>query len=224
MFLPPDSTIMETPKSIVEPDSKIEYILKAAQNRLGLYGYEKTTMQEIASDIAMSKASLYYYFPDKESLFRAVIENEQNEYFQLLEQRIAGLSNADRMVMELVELRQMLFRKFLNLGKFRLADNHKMKPLLKDLYNKMREKEIEVLTTIFDIGKSAGIFYYEDSAEVAHLFSDMLQGIRIMEMKKMSSLEMTLVENDHLIKSINLATTLFINGLKFNTIFKATQS
>jgi AcrR family transcriptional regulator len=215
---------METARIMVEPDSKIEYILKAAQNRLGLYGYEKTTMQEIASDIAMSKASLYYYFPDKESLFRAVIENEQNEYFLLLEQRIAHLTEADKMVMELVELRQMLFRKFLNLGKFRLADNHKMKPLLKDLYNTMRDKETEVLTAIFNKGKVTGIFYFEDAAEIAHLFSDMLQGIRIMEMKKMSSLEMTLEENDHLIKSINLATSLFIKGLKFNTIAKATHS
>ena len=56
---------------------KISNILSAAQKRFGLYGLEKTTMKEIASDLGVSKASLYYYFPDKESLLKAVVELNQ---------------------------------------------------------------------------------------------------------------------------------------------------
>ena len=203
-----------------DPERKVDFILKAAQKRLGLFGFEKTTMQEIAADIAMSKASLYYYFPDKESLFKAVIENEQEEYYFLLEQRIARLTEADNMIMELVELRHTIFRKFLNLSKFRLSDNHKMKPLLKDLYNRMREKETEILTTIFNKGKESGIFQFDDAAGLALLFSDLLQGIRVMEMKRMSHLELSDEENDNLIKMLRQATSLFINGLKYNKILK----
>lgn len=211
---------METIAQSADPERKVDFILKSAQKRLGLYGYEKTTMREIAADISMSKASLYYYFPDKESLFKAVIENEQKEFSNLIERRIAEMIGADFMIMELVELRHTLFRKFLNLSKFRLADNHKMKPLLKDLYDRMRAIEIEILTTIFDKGKEAGIFQFEDAAEIAILFSDLLQGIRLMEMKSMSSLEMTTTENDNLIKKLRKTTSLFINGLKYNTILK----
>ena len=203
-----------------DPERKVDFILKAAQKRLGLFGFEKTTMQEIAADIAMSKASLYYYFPDKESLFKAVIENEQEEYYFLLEQRIARLTEADNMIMELVELRHTIFRKFLNLSKFRLSDNHKMKPLLKDLYNRMREKETEILTTIFNKGKEYGIFQFDNAADLALLFSDLLQGIRVMEMKRMSHLELSDEENDNLIKMLRQATSLFINGLKYNKILK----
>lgn len=201
-----------------ESEGRFDFILKAAQKRLGLYGYDKTTMQEIAADIAMSKAALYYYFPDKESLFKAVIENEQKEFFRLLEQRIAGLSDADQMIMELVELRHSLFRKFLNLSKFRMSDNHKVKPLLTGLYNKMRDTETEILTTVLTKGKESGIFQFEDAKDLALLFSDLLQGIRIMEMKRISGLEMTPEEDEHLIKRLHDATTLFINGLKYNKI------
>lgn len=211
---------METIAQSADPERKVDFILKSAQKRLGLYGYEKTTMQEIAADISMSKASLYYYFPDKESLFKAVIENEQKEFSNLIERRIAEMIDADFMIMELVELRHTLFRKFLNLSKFRLADNHKMKPLLKDLYDRMRAIEIEILTTIFNKGKETGIFQFEDAAEIAILFSDLLQGIRLMEMKRMSSLEMTTAENDNLIKKLRKTTSLFINGLKYNKILK----
>ncbi len=214
---------METVANTGEPERKVDFILKAAQKRLGLYGYEKTTMQEIASDISMSKASLYYYFPDKESLFKAVIENEQKEFSLELEHRIAGMTEADKMIMELVEIRHTLFRKFLNLSKFRLSDDHKVKPLLNELYNRMREIESEILTTVFDKGKESGIFQFEDAAELAHLFSDLLQGIRMIEMKRMSRLEMTSEENDNLIKKLRVTTTLFINGLKYNRILQPTK-
>ncbi len=211
---------MQTIPTSEEPEAKIDFILKAAQRRLGIYGYEKTTMQEIAADIAMSKAAVYYYFPDKESLFKAVIENEQKEFFRILEQRIAELTEADVMIMELVELRHSLFRKFLNLSKFRLSDNQLVKPLLVNIYNNLRQKETDILVTIFSLGKENGIFQFENAGELAILFSDLLQGIRIMETRRMSSIEMTAEENNHLIKMLRETTTLFINGLKYNKIIQ----
>ena len=69
-----------------ENAGKIGSILSAAQKRFGLYGLEKTSMKEIAADLGMSKASLYYYFPDKEGLFKAVVEMEQEEFFLAVQQ------------------------------------------------------------------------------------------------------------------------------------------
>jgi AcrR family transcriptional regulator len=211
---------MDTVVTTSEPERKVDFILQAAQKRLGLYGYEKTTMQEIAADIGMSKASLYYYYPDKDYLFKAVIENEQKEFFIQIEKRIAELTDADSMIIELVEIRHTLFRKFLNLSKFRLTDDHKVKPIFTDLYNRIREFETDILTTIFNKGKASGILQFDDAKELALLFSDLLQGLRMMEMKRMSRLEITEAENDHLIKVLRDATTLFINGLKYNKILK----
>ena len=48
-------------------------ILKSAQKRFMTYGYSKVTMDEIAEDIGMAKASLYYYFQTKDDIFRGVI-------------------------------------------------------------------------------------------------------------------------------------------------------
>jgi AcrR family transcriptional regulator len=209
---------MESAESIAGPEGKLTYILKAAQLRLGLFGYEKTTMQEIADDIAMSKASLYYYFPDKESLFKAVIENEQKEYFILLEKRIAELTEPDEMISELVEMRHLLFRKFLNLSKFRLSEKHKIKPLLNDLYNKLRQNETGILIKVFMLGKESGIFQFDDASELANLFSDILQGIRIMKLRNITNLEMTAEDDVQLMKLLRATTTIFINSMKYNKI------
>ena len=67
---------------------KEQLILDAAQKRFGLYGIEKTSMREIADDLNLSKASLYYYFPDKESLYRAVVEKEQSEFLDRIAERM----------------------------------------------------------------------------------------------------------------------------------------
>src|SRR5436190_20923918 len=55
-------------------DQKRESIVEAAIKRFAHFGVAKTTMADIAADLAFSKASLYYYFPDKLSLFAAVFQ------------------------------------------------------------------------------------------------------------------------------------------------------
>ena len=47
-------------------------IIEAARKRFAHYGFSKVTMEEIAADAEMGKASLYYYFPTKEELFSAL--------------------------------------------------------------------------------------------------------------------------------------------------------
>ena len=55
-------------------DNKQVLIVEAAIKRFAHFGVAKTTMSEIAADISLSKASLYYYFPDKLSLYGAVLQ------------------------------------------------------------------------------------------------------------------------------------------------------
>src|SRR5688572_23662273 len=55
-------------------DRKQEAIITAAIKRFAHFGVSKTTMSEIAADLAISKASLYYYFPDKLNLYAAVLQ------------------------------------------------------------------------------------------------------------------------------------------------------
>lgn len=45
-------------------DLKREAIIEAAIKRFAHFGVGKTTMTEIGNDLSLSKASLYYYFPD----------------------------------------------------------------------------------------------------------------------------------------------------------------
>ena len=119
---------------------KMNVILIAAQKRLGLYGFEKTTMSEIASDVKLSKASLYYYFPNKENLLRAVLSKEKDEYFRLLDIHLKEVQEPEKLVFEFIRIRHEFFTSFLNLTKFRFSDFFQIKPYLLKIYCKRKRR------------------------------------------------------------------------------------
>ena len=64
----------------VEANVKQELIVDAAIRRFSHFGIAKTTLTEVAEDMAVSKQALSYYFADKQSLVNAVIEKITIEY------------------------------------------------------------------------------------------------------------------------------------------------
>jgi len=69
-------------------------ILEAAHRRFARFGLAKVTMDEIAADLGISKAALYYYFPAKEDVFRNVVAAEQQDFAKRIEAIIEGDSEA----------------------------------------------------------------------------------------------------------------------------------
>ena len=55
---------------------KRKNVLEAARKRFLHYGYKKTTLDEIALDAGISKASIYMYFKNKENILIELIDFE----------------------------------------------------------------------------------------------------------------------------------------------------
>jgi AcrR family transcriptional regulator len=51
-------------------------ILETASRLFLRYGFEKTTMDDIAREAGIAKATLYRYWPSKEALFEALLYRE----------------------------------------------------------------------------------------------------------------------------------------------------
>jgi TetR/AcrR family transcriptional regulator, biofilm operon repressor len=60
-------------------DKKTE-ILDAALLCFARYGYDKATLSDIGDLVGMNKVSLYYYFPNKEALFKEALGREAAQY------------------------------------------------------------------------------------------------------------------------------------------------
>ena len=63
-------------------------IVDVARKIFTRYGFRKTTMDEIATASRKGKSSIYYYFPGKEDIFKAVVEKEAGELRARLDKTI----------------------------------------------------------------------------------------------------------------------------------------
>ncbi len=90
-------------------------ILDAARKRFAYYGFSKVTMDEIASDVGLGKASLYYYFPTKEGLFVEVIKQEKNQFLSDIQSMIETKTSPCDMIRKYAQLRIQHFRELANL-------------------------------------------------------------------------------------------------------------
>lgn len=57
-------------------------ILQAAQKLIQKYGFDKTTVEEIAQDAGISKGAVYLYFPSKYAILDRLVEDESRRVLE----------------------------------------------------------------------------------------------------------------------------------------------
>lgn len=196
-----------------ENKEKTDAILRVAQERFGLYGFAKTTMREIAAEMDISKASLYYYFPDKESLFKAVIGKEQNDFFELMEFKLTALEQAAEMLMEFSNVRLAYFKSFLNLSKLRVSEFPNFNIQLGYLSQELAARELDIVTKIMEKGKASGEFFISDCLSTAQLYLDLFRGLRIVMLKRKEPVNISQEDYDAMEKHMREFVNIFITGI-----------
>jgi AcrR family transcriptional regulator len=85
-----------------------ERILEVAEAFLGECGYQGTRLHQIAERVGVQKASLFHYFPSKEELYRAVLEqgvgDTERTITRALESRGTPLEKVRQLVESYVDL------------------------------------------------------------------------------------------------------------------------
>jgi len=212
----PTKQFMTTDNQNTENQIKSAQIISAAQTVFGRYGMQKTTMKEIAMESGISKALLYYYFPDKEHLYKAVVEKEHQEFICGLLRRIEEMDSIESMLIEFVNIRLQYFRSLLNLSRFRMEDWRGMKTIMEDVWQSCRNKEIGVIKDILSKGKEKNIFHFNDEDEISEIFLDLLKGFSHIMVKRKEIFYLDQTEYDSLIKKVKIFTSIFIGGLKYH--------
>jgi TetR/AcrR family transcriptional repressor of mexJK operon len=193
---------------------KEKVILKAARERFAHYGFSKVTMDEIASDVDMGKASLYYYFPAKEDLFRAVILQEQNQFISTIENILAKDISVSQKLIEYVEERIGVFQELLNLGTLNVHSYFDSKSIYKSLFENFHCQELKLMEKLFQEGKQKGEFKKSISEEVPQLLLHTLQGLRLRMLRQLKGKSNDAKYVNQLKKEMSLFIRIFIEGIK----------
>ncbi|WP_295711744.1 TetR/AcrR family transcriptional regulator [Mucilaginibacter sp.] len=197
-------------------DIKREKILEASYERFLHYGYSKTTMNEIAGDLSMSKALLYYYFPDKSQLYIAVMRKLANEYLKLLEDNIDTFNNLKEAFVFQINTHHDFIVKNYNFFDFFRLNEQNLPDTIWEIVEQVHKAELTLLSNAVKVEIEKGtIKPIENSEEVVDLLLDAMHGIRVGAVSQKKS---SFPRKEHLeeIRSKKLLLTdIFIKGLMY---------
>jgi TetR/AcrR family transcriptional regulator len=193
---------------------KEKTIIEAARNRFAHYGFSKVTMEEIATDVGMGKASLYYYFPKKEDIFKAVIQKEQDLFVEEIETLIKQKLTATKKLEYYVSKRLEFFQQLINLGTLSVHSLVDTKSMFKELFKKFEDQELILLQKIFEEGKNKGEFDISIADNTTKVFLYLLQGLRLRTIKSININRTEKVNYDELREEMLILVDIFTKGIK----------
>jgi TetR/AcrR family transcriptional regulator len=158
-------------------DKKKQLILQAALVRFAHYGLSKTTMTDIAKDISFSKALLYYYFPDKLSLYVSVIEHLMLTISKETLKSIEKSNSSTEGIILLLQKRQGYIQKYYTLLDLSKLSGPDLPSDLAGKFDRSRAFEMRIISSLFQRGVSSGEFAIEDIQTTTEIFIEAMLGI-----------------------------------------------
>lgn len=198
-------------------DLKKLKILEVATRRFAHFGMAKTTMSEIAKDLSFSKALLYYYFPDKNSLYCAVIEFVISKMMQECEEMLSKATDYEEAMMFVLDKRIQLVNNYYNLFEYTMSILNDLPPEIERVFKDTMCKEIDLFAKILKLGVRQGILRVGNLDETSKILLYSLTGMRMGILKDMKSIFLpTKEEFDFILDLQKKMCTIFLNGLKAN--------
>ncbi|MEC3881190.1 TetR/AcrR family transcriptional regulator [Parapedobacter sp. 10938] len=200
---------------MINADKKRTQILEAATRRFAHFGLAKTTMAEIAQDLSFSKALLYYYFPDKNALYAAVLEHVINQSFEEMEAAITTVSDYYEAMMFTLDKRIEFVMRYYNLLEYSISALQQVPDTMACVLEDSKDKERNILATILQKGIDTGQLEVEDVNETAEILLFALVGMRFSILKDIKGvLFPTKEEFDRILTLQKKMAIVFLNGLK----------
>ncbi len=190
-----------------------QLILDAAQKHFAHYGFSKVTMDEIADQVGLGKASLYYYFPTKEKLFESVVAREKQEFIDSMTLIAGEKIPAPDKLRSYVRHRFEHFNKLMNLNIFDLRSSSKMNPMMKPMFEEFAERELKILRHIILEGKKNNDFDVDSAEKVAEAFLHTMKGLRLCRIRSSEGPVVESSEIADLEQEIELVTDIFLQGI-----------
>jgi AcrR family transcriptional regulator len=92
-------------------------ILKASRRLFSKNGYEDTSIDEVAAKAEVSRATLYNYFPNKESLLIGIAEEELEKVKEAASGELKDVERADEKLYKILEVFVLDSLMYLNLSR-----------------------------------------------------------------------------------------------------------
>ena len=195
-------------------DKKRELIIETAVKRFAHFGLAKTTMTDIASDLSLSKALLYYYFPDKISLYAAVLESIIREMSDSLDKGIAKIKESQKALFFYLTKRHEYILKYHNILDYIRMSGTELPVSVQTILLQARAAEQKLLSSIIQIGVDSGELQVDEVDEASALLLDALMGMRAVALQNKQPFQLQRQQFEALLVRQKQLGEIFLKGLK----------
>jgi AcrR family transcriptional regulator len=155
-------------KNSVRKDLVREELLGKAADLFARRGYANTTIQDIARELGLSRSSLYHYFPSKDDVLGALIQETTVATYDMLarlrdDPSLSATERIKRAIMSSVE------RRLAGGSRMRVLERLEgdMPPEMLEQFNRARRQILQFYVDIIEEGIRSGEFRLVDSKIIA---------------------------------------------------------
>ncbi len=156
-------------------------VLTVAERLFARKGFFKTGMAEIAHESEFAVGSLYQFFPSKEAIYVALMEEKFEEYMALVRNEVAAAEAVLDKVDALISTKAAFFEKHRNFFRIYVtewsAGECSVKGVLGEKIASLREDYLSLISTIMEAGIRRRLFRKGDAREMARLVDGMMNAI-----------------------------------------------
>ncbi len=152
----------------MKENPKREEILRAGSECFARFGFDKTTLDDIGHLAGLNKASLYYYFKNKEEIFIAVVLAETQAFIADLKTKALAFPDVRKQLKFFLTERIRRYGEIVHLTRFSVGNLQKLEPMFDHVYEETKAKEVAFITELLKKGIAENAFSFpEPSASVA---------------------------------------------------------
>lgn len=162
-------------------DETRDIIVSVANKLFSRFGFQKTSMDEIAKTARKAKGSLYYHFASKEALFREVVSREMTVLKNQLSVIVDNTElNARDKIKDYLTKRMKLLNNAANYHETLKADFYEHYLFIDDLRSELDKWELVNLRSILEQGIDEGYIHKSGNVEVLlEMIIMVLKGLEI---------------------------------------------
>lgn len=195
-------------------EEKKQEILLAAKKIFGQYGFDKTTLDDISLVVGIKKNSLYYYYPNKQAIFSALINEEAEQIFKTFNKILDSKKSASNKLKDFIKVSGQHQRERAALYTTTVKAFMEIQELIRTMHKDLLDKLSNLLQQILEEGIKNGEFKKHNTKELSCYLLEMTVSIEQREYRISNAEFLHEVDFDK-IDNIVLTLVKYINdGIK----------
>ncbi len=195
-------------------EMKRSQILEAAHHHFSHFGFSKATMTDIATELGMGKASLYYYYPTKEELFQAVLTTKHDAFVKELERVADANGPAVGKLRSFVEMRMDYFHEFMNLNLVDFQHWQTIRPQLRVTFRRLAQQEYVIIHQMIREGIRKGEIETGSPDKCAQALLQIMRGVRCQFLRTIDGPQVPPKDFQVLKREMMFIADIFLRGIK----------